>query len=502
MIFNLIDIAFLTCYHKDKQCGALRQCSPERRGVVGLKNEAALYRAWKNGVVHTTLNPKGPGAVRIHLVPPRWTPLRHAPFVVILNGYYILPLGYSWAVLLRNFIHEVNHYAGKPVDDGVMRRIAEKAVERTHRTYYDVTRKQLMEDMEEIIGTLFDIAHGRTPRSEIQPLSLREYAPHMTAPHRMDLMLSAMTKNGTWNCNCKCRHCYAAGQPGAASKELSTAQWKDIIDRCRKAGIVQLTFTGGEPTLRKDLTELVDYARWFVTRLNTNGVLLTPELCAKLYEASLDSVQVTLYSSDTAIHDPLVGAGQAGVAGCWEKTVSGLRCALEAGLDVSVNTPLCRSNQDYISTLKFLHGQGVRYVSCSGLIETGGASGGKALGSQLSLDEMDGILREAALFCKHNGMEISFTSPGRAHAETLRELSLTVPVCGACLSNMAVAPDGTAVPCQSWLGEGMGLGNMLSDNWRGIWNHPVCKKIRSMPEDEALHCPLRSKDRREGGCAQ
>ena len=31
---------------------------------------------------------------------------------------------------------------------------------------------------------------------------------------------------------------------------------------------------------------------------------------------------------------------------------------------------------------------------------------------------------------------------------------------------------------------------------------PVCKKIRSMPEDEALHCPLRSKDRREGGCAQ
>ena len=198
---------------------------------MGLKNEAALYRAWKNGVVHTTLNPKGPGAVRIHLVPPRWTPLRHAPFVVILNGYYILPLGYSWAVLLRNFIHEVNHYAGKPVDDGVMRRIAEKAVERTHRTYYDVTRKQLMEDMEEIIGTLFDIAHGRTPRSEIQPLSLREYAPHMTAPHRMDLMLSAMTKNGTWNCNCKCRHCYAAGQPGAASKELSTAQWKDIIDR-------------------------------------------------------------------------------------------------------------------------------------------------------------------------------------------------------------------------------------------------------------------------------
>ena len=69
-----------------------------------------------------------------------------------------------------------------------------------------------------------------------------------------------------------------------------------------------MTFTGGEPTLRADLVELVDAAQWFVTRLNTNGRLLTPELCRKLYDASLDSVQVTLYSHDTDIHNALVGA--------------------------------------------------------------------------------------------------------------------------------------------------------------------------------------------------
>ena len=80
----------------------------------------------------------------------------------------------------------------------------------------------------------------------------------MTAPHGMDLMVSAMTKaDGGWNCNLQCRHCYAAGQPEAEGKELNTEQWKKIIDRLKIAGVPQVTFTGGEPTLRRDLAELV-----------------------------------------------------------------------------------------------------------------------------------------------------------------------------------------------------------------------------------------------------
>lgn len=243
--------------------------------------------------------------------------------------------------------------------------------------------------------------------------------------------------------------------------------------------------------MRPDLVELVDHARWFVTRLNTNGVRLTPELCAALREASLDSVQVTLYSHAAAIHDPLVGAGLGGVDGCWEKTVAGIQNALAAGLDLSVNTPLCRENRDYPATLAFLHGLGVRYVSCSGLIETGKAAGTSG-SSQLEIGEMDELLRAAAAYCAENGMELSFTSPGRAGVAVLRELNLTVPMCGACLSNMAVAPDGAVIPCQSWLGEGASLGNLLTEAWEVIWDHPDCKKIRGMDQEEALCCPLRT----------
>lgn len=459
---------------------------------MGLTNFIAQRKAWKKGVAHTTLNPEGPGCVRIHLIPPKWSAFHNPPYVVILNGYYVLPLGYSWAILLENFIEEVDTFDGAPMEESDMERVMDTAVKKTRKAYPGVSNEELRTDLKEMLDVLFDIARNKEPTSEIGALSLREYAPHMTAPHRMDLMVSAMTTGaGEWHCNLKCRHCYAAGQYAANAKELTTAEWKAIIDRCRKANIPQLTFTGGEPTMRSDLVELIDHARWFVTRLNTNGLLLTPELCGALCAASLDSVQVTLYSEKAEVHNVLVGADG------WEGSVAGIKNALAAGLDLSVNTPLCHDNADYRATLEFLHGLGVRYVSCSGLIETGKAAG-TAGSSQLSIEEMDEILRTAAAFCKENDMEISFTSPGRASVEVLRELGITVPMCGACLSNMAVAPDGAVVPCQSWLEEGMALGNMLTDDWAKIWSHPTCLKIRGMEEAESLNCPLRTG--RERGC--
>ena len=69
---------------------------------------------------------------------------------------------------------------------------------------------------------------------------------------------------------------------------------------------------------------------------------------------------------------------------------------------------------------------------------------------------------------------------------------MNVPMCGACLSNMAVAPDGTVVPCQSWLGADASLGNILTHPFKRIWNHPRCRSLRNMSEEQALSCPFRT----------
>ena len=246
-----------------------------------------------------------------------------------------------------------------------------------------------------------------------------------------------------------------------------------------------VTFTGGEPTLREDIAELIGYARRFVTRLNTNGIKLTPNLAADLRAAGLDSVQVTLYSHDSKIHNALVGAER------HQDTLAGIRNAVAAGLDISINTPLCRSNADYLKTLELIRSLGVRFVTVSGLICTGMASG-KHSENDLTEDEFFAIISEAKEFCDKNGMEIDFTSPGLISEDKLESAGMKVPSCGAALSNMAIAPDGTAVPCQSWLGEDGGLGNILGTDFAAIWNAELCKKLRAMSDSEALCCPFRS----------
>ena len=452
--------------------------------------ERRYRRAHLDCVRHITLDPKGPGVVRIHMIPPRdETP--DAPFLLLLNGARLVPLNLSWAIMLANLMDQLQVYEGQELAEDRWQALLTAAVEETHRTYPRTRRQTLAADLHLMLTSLIAIAQGREPEAEVGLLSLSDYAPEMTAPHRMDLMVSAMEKDGAWHCNQKCLHCYAAGQPMGETPELSTEQWKAALALLRKANIPQVTFTGGEPTLRSDLVELVQAAEWFVTRLNTNGRALTPELCAELYDASLDSVQVTLYSAEGNIHNQLVGVNG------FNDTVQGIRHAVEAGLIVSVNTPLCSLNTHYAETLRFAHSLGVRYATCSGLIPSGSACGQESRATALTPEQLTDILRQAVDTAEELGMELDFTSPGWLDEETLRSLGLSlIPSCGACLSNMAVTPDGKVVPCQSWLSDEP-LGDLLHDDWADIWNSPRCAAIRAESAKLEHLCQLKGKEAAE-----
>ncbi len=447
-------------------------------------------RAHFNEVHHTTLNPEGPGVVRIHLVPPKMEDDEIGPSVAIINGQDIIPVYTSWSILLTEFIEQVNEYNGREITEEDFKDILNKTCKTIKKIYPLLPKSFIKKDLFRIMNTFKQVAYREKVDEEIGYMSIGEYAQYMKAPHRMDLMVSAMEKNGKWNCNQQCVHCYAAGQARANESELDTESWKKIIDKCKAIGIPQLTFTGGEPTMRADLAELIEYASWFVTRLNTNGIVLTKEYCDKLKAVSLDSMQITFYSSDEKIHNQLVGAEQ------YNNTVNGIKNALEAGISVSINTPLCTLNKDYLTTLEFLHGLGVLYVTCSGLITTGNAELESSEKLQLSSDEIKNILTKATKYCADNGMEISFTSPGWVENEFCDSIGLNPPTCGACLSNMAITPSGKVVPCQSWLSDDA-LGDILNDEWDSIWDNDNCIVRRNYSAKMKGKCPLR-KSSKEG----
>lgn len=274
------------------------------------RREKKFWEQHLSCVRHITLDPKGPGVVRLHMIPPR-AEGKDEPFLLLLNGAKLIPLNLSWAILLANFMAALERFftegdnaPDREVKQADWERLAEEAVTATRSVYPRTKPEQLREDLALLMESLIAIAQGQEPPVEVGTLSLGDYAPYMSAPHRMDLMVSAMTQDGAWHCNQKCLHCYAAGQPMGESRELTTAQWKEALERLRRANIPQVTFTGGEPTLRADLVELVEAAQWFVTRLNTNGRLLTPELCLLLAACLLPLTARTAHADK--IYDEIV----------------------------------------------------------------------------------------------------------------------------------------------------------------------------------------------------
>ena len=441
------------------------------------------YLKESNMVYHTTIDPKGPGVCRIHLVPPEKLK-DDIPWIVVINGYRILPILTSYAVLLKEFILTYNSYDYNFYEESQINEIKHQIVKNVKKIYADAKEADIFADLTDMLETIIKL--GTTNEDvEVGHFTLNEYHKYMHSPLRMDLMISSMGKNGEYNCNQKCVHCYAYNEKNSNVDELDTESWKKIIDTLKEERIPQITFTGGEPTMRDDLVELIGHSRWFITRLNTNGILLSKSLCNDLYEAELDNVQITFYSSDMDIHNKLVGGNH------FLETLGGIKNALEAKLDVSINTPLCSLNKDYKSTIGFLSNLGIKYFTCSGLIPTGNTKESESKELVIDKDELLKSLDEALAYAKEHELDIQFTSPGILDEKDLLDRGLIVPSCGACTSNMAILPNGIVIPCQSWL-KGEELGSILEVKWDKIFKSKLCKKIRKLASANDNTCLLRS----------
>ncbi len=299
----------------------------------------------------------------------------------------------------------------------------------------------------------------------IHDLDLEQTAPFSEvppAPYRMDLAL-------TYRCNDDCPHCYNARPRNYP--ELATKSWQAILDRVWEIGIPHVCFTGGEATLRQDLPDLIHHAeqRGLVVGLLSNGRRLgTPGYAARLAEAGLDHVQITVESNRAEVHDRMVGA-----PGAWTQTTRGVSECLEAGLYVMTNTTLLQGNADHVlATIDFLADLGVPTIGCNALIHAGrGADVGTGL-DELSLGP---LLEQVKGKTEARGQRLIWYTPTQyCHFDPV-EAELGVKGCSAARYNLCVEPDGGVIPCQSFYRP---LGNLLTDNWDSIWNHELAIWLR------------------------
>ena len=113
----------------------------------------------------------------------------------------------------------------------------------------------------------------------------------------------------THRCPLSCPYCSNPVELEMKSKEIDTETWKRALSEAVKIGILQAHFSGGEPTARKDLEELIQHASsiGLYTNLITSGVLITEERLKKFYDAGLDHVQVSIQDTDPENSEKIAG---------------------------------------------------------------------------------------------------------------------------------------------------------------------------------------------------
>jgi len=102
--------------------------------------------------------------------------------------------------------------------------------------------------------------------------------------------------NATKACNLSCQHCYAGSDKNQAVEELSTAEARDFLEQLKDIKTPVLLISGGEPLMRDDMLELIEYARNLGIRvtLSTNGTLLTADISTKLKKLGVSYIGISI----------------------------------------------------------------------------------------------------------------------------------------------------------------------------------------------------------------
>lgn len=351
-------------------------------------------------------------------------------------------------------------------------------ISRTAAHRYRIGRGQIEKDLSAFRLQLDELVRpdGPCPIHDMGLETDMPFSARPSAPYRMDLAL-------TYRCNNDCSHCYNARERDFP--EVATEHWKQILDRLWELGIPHIVFTGGEPTLRSDLPELIAHAESLgqITGLNTNGRRLADDRFVRtLVDAGLDHVQITLESSVEDVHTEMVRSN-----GAFRQTVQGLQNALASPLFVMTNTTMLRTNLKTLpDTLDFLADLGVPTIGLNALIYSGH---GLTVGTGLEEGELTPLLETATAKTAARGQRLIWYTPTQycQYDPTLHALG--VKGCTAALYSMCIEPNGDVLPCQSYY---QSLGNVLDDSWDAIWNHQLSVQLRerrSLP-DKCTNCSL------------
>ncbi len=310
-------------------------------------------------------------------------------------------------------------------------------VARTIASRYRISSEQAQLDYDEFVGRIEAIFNvpDLDPVTYLDLERQEPYSGDISAPYRLDCALTYRLPEG-------------ATQEDAPTKrvdrELTTDEWKSVLDKAFEVGIPHVIFTGGEPTLRDDLVELITHAEanGQVTGLLTDGLRLgDTEYFDALLQSGLDHLLIILRPDDEKSWETLAGFSY------WADV-------LEADIYVAVHLTITPNNAGQANQL-------LTRLAEAGVTEISLSASDSSLNEELQEAREDAADLDMALIWD---LPVPYSSVNPVRLE-LEEEEDPLPA-SAGRAWLYVEPDGDVLPAQ---GINKVLGNFLTDAWEKIW---------------------------------
>jgi len=161
----------------------------------------------------------------------------------------------------------------------------------------------------------------------------------------------------TRRCNYRCRSC-SIWREKQNAEEISTDEVKKGLDVFRKLGVIEVVFSGGNPLLRDDIGEILDYAsRFFITTVYDNGSLVAEKI-DDLH--NVDFVAISLDTLDRKKLDYIKG-----VRGAWEKALEAIEILQREGVSGVISPTISQLNQhEIVDFTRYFVKQGLPVLYC------------------------------------------------------------------------------------------------------------------------------------------
>lgn len=399
--------------------------------------------------------------------------------------------------MLLNTMMGLNETAGTILELCQNHHTAEEVVAAMWEEYPDIDPEKIQEDTEKTLERLkllkYLIPEDTPPDVKESPALLPWYVERLSEVFNNKLSTPLMLfVKVTFACNCKCPHCSVDSTNQFDSEELTTAEWKTFIDEAARLNVFTITFTGGEPTLRSDLEELVQHClkRGITATVDTNGSLLTPEYITRLERAGISSLQLNIDGHKPAIHDAFRGR-----KGLFERNVEAISILNESPIRLQVATAVNTYNIENIPhIMELLAELGVQRYCLVRIVLSGRALKNPHLFPTMDqylellplIHEKEKELKDLTVFYPDFPAGLFHRTLGLDYYKRLKREG-RIQSCVAGIVNFMVGPRGEIRPCDA--SGTLTIGNVREQSIKNVWdNNEAFHHLRSIKKSAQTPC--------------